>query len=73
MKNFEFHNPTRIVFGAETVGRLDQLIPAQARVLILYGGASAEKPAHWPKYGRRWASAACTNSAASNPTPATKR
>ncbi|MYN46364.1 iron-containing alcohol dehydrogenase [Pseudoduganella sp. FT93W] len=43
MKNFEFHNPTRIVFGAETVGRLDQLIPAQARVLILYGGASAEK------------------------------
>lgn len=43
MKNFEFHNPTRIVFGADTVGRIDQLIPADARVLILYGGASAEK------------------------------
>ncbi|WP_348700405.1 iron-containing alcohol dehydrogenase [Duganella fentianensis] len=43
MKNFEFHNPTRIVFGAGTVGRIDQLIPAHARVLILYGGASAEK------------------------------
>lgn len=43
MKNFEFHNPTRIVFGADTVGRIDQLIPAHARVLILYGGASAEK------------------------------
>jgi len=43
MKNFEFHNPTRIVFGAGTVGRIDQLVPAIARVLILYGGASAEK------------------------------
>lgn len=43
MKNFEFHNPTRIVFGAGTVGRIDQLVPASARVLILYGGASAEK------------------------------
>eukprot|EP01030_Chromulinospumella_sphaerica_P009657 gene9657-9467_t len=43
MKNFEFHNPTRIVFGAGTVGRIGQLIPAHARVLILYGGASAEK------------------------------
>jgi len=43
MKNFEFHNPTRIVFGAGTVDRIDQLVPAAARVLILYGGASAEK------------------------------
>lgn len=43
MKNFEFHNPTRIVFGADTVGQLATLVPAQARVLILYGGASAEK------------------------------
>jgi NADP-dependent alcohol dehydrogenase len=43
MKNFEFHNPTKIVFGAETVGKLATLVPADARVLILYGGASAEK------------------------------
>jgi len=43
MKNFEFHNPTRIVFGAETVAKLSTLVPLDARVLILYGGASAEK------------------------------
>jgi len=43
MKNFEFHNPTRIVFGADTVGKLATLVPDSARVLILYGGASAEK------------------------------
>ncbi len=43
MKNFEFHNPTRIVFGADTVAKLSTLVPQDARVLILYGGASAEK------------------------------
>ncbi|MYM40704.1 iron-containing alcohol dehydrogenase [Duganella qianjiadongensis] len=43
MKNFEFHNPTRIVFGTGTVSRINQLVPETARVLILYGGASAEK------------------------------
>ncbi|RFP09983.1 MULTISPECIES: iron-containing alcohol dehydrogenase [unclassified Duganella] len=43
MKNFEFHNPTKIVFGADTVAQLSKLVPDSARVLILYGGASAEK------------------------------
>lgn len=43
MKNFEFHNPTKIVFGAGTVEQLSTLVPQDARVLILYGGASAEK------------------------------
>ncbi|TAM08339.1 MAG: iron-containing alcohol dehydrogenase [Pusillimonas sp.] len=42
MQNFEFHNPTRIVFGTETIGKLNTLLPASARVLILYGGASAK-------------------------------
>jgi NADP-dependent alcohol dehydrogenase len=43
MLNFKFHNPTRIVFGPETLSELSTLIPASARVLILYGGSSAEK------------------------------
>ncbi|MQA42467.1 iron-containing alcohol dehydrogenase [Rugamonas aquatica] len=43
MKNFEFHNPTKIVFGADTIAQLSRLVPDSARVLILYGGASAEK------------------------------
>ena len=43
MNNFEFHNPTRIVFGLDTVAKLSTLVPNDARVLILYGGASAEK------------------------------
>lgn len=43
MFNFDFYNPTRIVFGRDTIGRLDDLVPADARVLLLYGGQSAEK------------------------------
>ena len=43
MLNFDFHNPTHIAFGEGRVADLDRLVPAQARVLILVGGASAEK------------------------------
>ena len=43
MLNFDFYNPTRIIFGQGTLPQLDQLVPPAARVLILVGGASAEK------------------------------
>ncbi|WP_426192089.1 iron-containing alcohol dehydrogenase [Massilia sp. DWR3-1-1] len=43
MLNFDFYNPTRIVFGTDTIATLAELVPHDARVLILFGGASAEK------------------------------
>ncbi|EQB99022.1 iron-containing alcohol dehydrogenase [Photorhabdus temperata] len=43
MRNFEYYNPTKIIFGKDTIRRLDDLVPRDARVLILYGGSSAEK------------------------------
>jgi len=43
MLNFDFYNPTRIVFGRDTVGRLNDLVPTDARVLVLFGGQSASK------------------------------
>lgn len=43
MLNFDFYNPTRIVFGPEKIAKLATLVPAEARVLILYGGSSAQK------------------------------
>ena len=43
MQNFDFHNPTHIVFGKDRTADLDKLIPAHAKVLILVGGSSAEK------------------------------
>ncbi|NLW91547.1 MAG: iron-containing alcohol dehydrogenase [Syntrophomonadaceae bacterium] len=38
MLNFEFYNPTRIVFGKYTLDNLDKLIPAKANVLIVSYG-----------------------------------
>jgi NADP-dependent alcohol dehydrogenase len=43
MKNFDFYNPTHIVFGKDRIGDLAKLVPAAANVLILVGGSSAEK------------------------------
>lgn len=43
MNDFNFYNPTRIVFGKNTIAQLDALVPAKARVLVLYGGESARK------------------------------
>jgi len=43
MHNFHFQNPTRIVFGRQTIARLKDLVPAGAKVLITYGGGSILK------------------------------
>lgn len=43
MQNFDFHNPTRILFGRGRIADLAAQVPGDARVLILYGGGSAER------------------------------
>ncbi|NGM84287.1 iron-containing alcohol dehydrogenase [Paenibacillus sp. 7124] len=43
MFNFDFYNPTRILFGKDRLSSIDQLVPADANVLITYGGESAKK------------------------------
>ncbi len=40
MKNFTFHNPTKIIFGEGTIASLDAEVPRDARVLITSGGGS---------------------------------
>jgi len=40
MLNFDFQNPTRILFGKGRIADLASAVPAGARVLILYGGGS---------------------------------
>jgi len=42
MLNFDFYNPTRILFGKGKVAEINQYVPADARVLILMGGNSAK-------------------------------
>lgn len=42
MLNFEYYNPTRIVFGVDTIPQIDRLVPKDARVLVAFGGNSAK-------------------------------
>lgn len=43
MKNFDFYNPVKIVFGKDRIGELNKLVPQDAKVLVLYGGGSVKK------------------------------
>ena len=43
MQNFDFYNPTHIIFGKDRLGELDNFIEKDAKVLILYGGGSVKK------------------------------
>lgn len=43
MKNFQYYNPVRIVFGEGQIKKLSDLVPKEAKVLITYGGGSAER------------------------------
>lgn len=43
MNNFEFKNPTKIIFGKNTIEKVQNEIPKDAKVLMLYGGGSIKK------------------------------
>nr|WP_321444664.1 iron-containing alcohol dehydrogenase [uncultured Cohaesibacter sp.] len=43
MKNFDFRNPTHILFGKGRIADLKDQVPADAKVLVIYGGGSAER------------------------------
>ena len=43
MLNFDFYNPTQVLFGKGQIASLPRLIPAGARVLVLYGGGSIKQ------------------------------
>jgi len=40
MLNFEFKNPTKILFGKGEIAKISNEIPSDARVLMIYGGGS---------------------------------
>ncbi|HOK98014.1 MAG TPA: iron-containing alcohol dehydrogenase [Bacteroidales bacterium] len=43
MLNFEFQNPTRIVFGKDQVSQLSRLLPRDAKILFTYGQGSIKR------------------------------
>lgn len=40
MNNFVYHNPTKIVFGKGSISELGGLLPADAKIMLIYGGGS---------------------------------
>lgn len=43
MNNFDFQNPTKIIFGKDEIAQLSKEIPEGAKVLMLFGGGSIKK------------------------------
>lgn len=43
MLNFELYNPTNLIFGKGQIEKIANLIPAEAKILIAYGGGSIFK------------------------------
>lgn len=43
MNNFTFYNPVKIVFGKETISKLEKLLPVDKKILLVYGGGSIKK------------------------------
>jgi len=40
MLNFEFKNPTKILFGKDEIAKIEKEIPEGAKILMIYGGGS---------------------------------
>ena len=43
MNQFNFYNPTKIIFGRDRFNELDYLVPKDAKILVLYGGGSVKR------------------------------
>lgn len=43
MKNFDFYNPVKILFGKNKIAEISKHIPTNCKILITYGGGSIKK------------------------------
>jgi len=43
MNNFVFYNPTKIIFGKETIRAVGKEIPKGSKVMITFGGGSIKR------------------------------
>ncbi|SDW84838.1 iron-containing alcohol dehydrogenase [Aequorivita viscosa] len=60
MNNFEFKNPTKIIFGKDSIEKLTKEIPENAKILMLYGGGSIKKNAIYDQVKTALANASIT-------------
>lgn len=59
MQNFVFQNPTKLVFGKGMISKLAELIPADSRLMITFGGGSVKRNGVYDEVkaalaGREW-------------------
>jgi NADP-dependent alcohol dehydrogenase len=43
MLDFNFYNPTRVVFGKGKIAQLKELVKENSKILMIYGGGSIKK------------------------------
>ncbi len=43
MYNFEYKNPVKVIFGKETIAKVKDEIPVNAKILLTYGGGSIKR------------------------------
>jgi len=43
MNNFDFYNPTKLIFGKGQIQKLKDHLPQDAKILLIYGGGSIKK------------------------------
>lgn len=43
MLNFNFCNPTRLIFGAGSIAHLTKVLPPEANILLMFGGGSVKR------------------------------
>jgi NADP-dependent alcohol dehydrogenase len=43
MFNFAYHNPVKVVFGRGSIAELRKLVPADAKIMMTYGGGSIKR------------------------------
>ena len=72
MLNFTYHNPVKIVFGKGSIAELPKLVPAEAKVLMTYGGGSIKRNGVYDQVTAPCRAGRCSSSAASSRTRATK-
>ena len=43
MNNFEFQNPTKLIFGKDQIAKVKENIDVKSKILLTYGGGSIKK------------------------------
>ncbi len=69
MLNFTYYNPVKIVFGKGTVKELPNLIPAENKVMMIYGGGSIKENGVYDQVAKAMAGRALAEFGGIEPNP----